>query len=79
MHLCMFAASMFGRTKAHAEHTSGQWKRVLEMGEKMQRVIDNASTEKKARMAEALSTPGFSKCGLSWHYRSRSSLYSILR
>lgn len=58
MHLCIFAASMLVRTKGHAAHTSGQWNRVLEMVEKVQEAQEKASPEQRARMAEALSTPG---------------------
>lgn len=58
LNLCMFAASMVVRTKAHAEHTSGQWARVLELGEKMQRAMENATPEQRARMASTSSSHG---------------------
>jgi hypothetical protein len=58
LHLCMFAASMLARTKGHAAHTSGQWRRVLEMGEKMEQAMAKASPEQRARMAKASRTPG---------------------
>jgi hypothetical protein len=50
MHLCMFASSTLARTKGHAAHTSGQWKRVLEMGEKMERAWEKVSPEQRERM-----------------------------
>ena len=36
VYLCMFAAAMYGRTKAFAAHTSEQWGKALELGEKME-------------------------------------------
>lgn len=58
LYLCMFTASMLARTKGHAAHTSSQWKRVLEMGEKMERAMAKASPEQRARMASISRTYG---------------------
>lgn len=55
--LCMFVAAMYGRTKASGEHLSNQWKQVLELGEEMQRWIEEASPEDKANMMSAFSAP----------------------
>lgn len=58
LHLCMFTASMLVRTKGHAAHTSGQWKRVLEMGEKMERAMAKASPEQRESMASISGSHG---------------------
>lgn len=57
LYLCMFAAAMHGRTKAFAAHTSGQWGKTLELGEKMERAWEIASEEQRAQMAAASQTP----------------------
>lgn len=48
--LCMFTAAMFARTKSYAKHQSSQWQRVLDMGEKMQSILDKATPEERKRM-----------------------------
>ena len=55
--LCMFVAAMYGRTKAYKEHWSKQWQRALELGERMQQWMDNASSDDRNRMAKTLSEP----------------------
>jgi hypothetical protein len=57
LYLCMFVAAMTGRTPSHAEHTSRQWKRVLEMGERMQRAMEEATDEQRANMAALSPAP----------------------
>lgn len=51
LYLCMFVAAMIGRTPSYAEHTSGEWKRVRDMGERMQRAMESATEEQRANMA----------------------------
>lgn len=51
LYLCMFVAAMVGRTPSHAEHTSREWKRLLDMGERMQRAMEGATNEQRANMA----------------------------
>jgi Protein of unknown function (DUF4238) len=57
LYLCMFVATMHGRTKAYAEHLSGTWNKALEMGEKVQQAMLRASDEQRASLARALSSP----------------------
>lgn len=49
--LCSFTAAMHARTKARAEHTSDQWKKVLDMGKRMQDWMETASDVEKKSMA----------------------------
>lgn len=58
LYMCMFVAAMHGRTKAYATHSSGQWSKALELGERMQQAMDRASEEQRAKLSAALSTPG---------------------
>ena len=56
MILCMFTVAMYGRTKAYGEHWSQQWGQMLELGERIQGYMENASPEDRARAVSALST-----------------------
>jgi hypothetical protein len=59
LYLCMFAAAMYGRTKAFAAHTSKQWGKALEIGEKLERAWETASEKQRAQMVTASRTsPG---------------------
>ena len=59
LYLCMFVAATIGRTPSHAEHTSREWKRVLDMGERMQRAMEGATDAQRANMAAMIErTPG---------------------
>jgi hypothetical protein len=55
--LCMFVAAMFARTKAYAKHQSSQWQRALDLAERIQSAMDNATPEERKRMQAALSSP----------------------
>lgn len=57
LYVCMFVAAMYGRTKAYGEHWGGQWRRVLELGEKVEKAHREASDEQRKRMSAALSSP----------------------
>jgi len=57
LYLCMFVAAMHGRTKAFAAHTSKQWGKALELGEKLERAWETASEEQRAQMAAASPSP----------------------
>lgn len=57
MALCMFVAAMVARTKAYAKYQSSQWQRVVDMAEKIQAAMDNATPEERKRMSAALSSP----------------------
>jgi hypothetical protein len=57
LYLCLFTAAMFSRTKAFGEYNSGQWKRVLDMAEKVKTSVENASSEQRKRMITSLSSP----------------------
>lgn len=48
--LCMFAATMHGRTKSYANHHGSQWKKVLDMAEKMREKVSSASPSERAKM-----------------------------
>jgi hypothetical protein len=48
---------MLSRTKAFGEYNSDQWKKVLDMAEKLKTAVENASSEQRQRMIAALSTP----------------------
>jgi hypothetical protein len=61
LYLCMFAAAMIGRTPSYAEHTSGEWQRVLDMGERMQQARESATEAQRANMATLPPTPGTSE------------------
>ncbi len=54
--ICAFTAAMHGRTKAYGEHTSEQWRRVLELGERMVEWAKMASPE-QLKMASSMSGP----------------------
>ncbi len=58
--LCSFTAVMHARTKARAEHTSDQWKKVLDLGKRMQDRMETASDEEKKSMASILHSGGSS-------------------
>ena len=45
------------RLSKDGEHQSSEWKRILEMAEKVQAAFENATPEKRKQMTTALSTP----------------------
>lgn len=55
--LCMFVAAMFARTKAYAKHQSSQWQRALDLAERIQSAMDDATPEERKQMQAALSSP----------------------
>jgi hypothetical protein len=61
LYLCLFTAAMLSRTKAFGEYNSGQWKKALDMAEKLNSAVENASSEQRQRMIAALSTPSPNK------------------
>jgi hypothetical protein len=55
--LCMFVMAMHGRTISYRNHHSSQWKKALDMAEKFQSAIDNASPEQRDRIMDVLADP----------------------
>lgn len=56
--VCMFVAAMYSRTKTYRQHLRSSWGRALEMMDKVEEALKNASPEQRAQMQKALSPVG---------------------
>jgi len=57
LRLCMFTMAMHGRTRDYKTHWSQQWGQALELLDRVQTAVEQATPEQRTRMRQALQSP----------------------